>query len=68
MDSEHSVLGTILSVTLDVEWKRSGSMLIRPRDEGEAEHLKVFAADDVTEKWFREHDPEGVAFEYEVLN
>jgi hypothetical protein len=38
------------------------------RDAGEAEHLKIFAADDVAEKWFREHDPEGVAFEYEVLN
>jgi hypothetical protein len=30
MDSERSMLGTILSVTLDMGWKRSGSMLIRP--------------------------------------
>jgi hypothetical protein len=36
------------------------------RDVGDVAHLKVFAADDVAEKWFREHDPEGVAFEYEV--
>jgi hypothetical protein len=30
---------------------------------GDKDHLKVFA----TEIWFKEHDPEGVAFEYEVL-
>ena len=29
--------------------------------------LKIFANVDVTEKWFEENDPEGVAFEYEVL-
>jgi hypothetical protein len=28
------------------------------RDAGDAEHLKVFAADDIVEKWFREYDPE----------
>ncbi|WP_283807343.1 hypothetical protein [Bradyrhizobium jicamae] len=30
---------------------------------GDAEHVKVFAATDATEKWFEENDPEGVAFE-----
>ncbi len=34
------------------------------RDRG---HLKVFATMDAAEKWFEENDPEGVAFEYEVL-
>ena len=34
---------------------------------GDAEHLKVFATEDAAESWFREHDPEGVAFEYEVI-
>jgi hypothetical protein len=29
---------------------------------GDPEHIKVAA-----EKWFEENDPEGVAFEYEVL-
>jgi hypothetical protein len=34
---------------------------------GDAEHLKVFANVDAAETWFEENDPEGVAFEYEVL-
>jgi hypothetical protein len=29
--------------------------------------LKVFASEDAVEKWFTEHDPEGVAFVYEVI-
>jgi hypothetical protein len=29
--------------------------------------VKVFATTDAAEKWFEENDPEGVAFEYEVL-
>jgi hypothetical protein len=34
---------------------------------GDPEHIKVFATTDAAEKWFDDHDPEGVAFEYEVL-
>jgi hypothetical protein len=34
---------------------------------GDAEHIQVFANQDAAEKWFEESDPEGVAFEYEVL-
>ena len=34
---------------------------------GHPDHLKVFANEDAAEKWFEENDPEGVAFEYEVL-
>jgi hypothetical protein len=34
---------------------------------GDPEHLKVFANPDAAETWFAENDPEGVAFEYEVL-
>jgi len=33
---------------------------------GDADHLKVFANEDAAETWFKENDPEGVAFEYEV--
>ena len=33
----------------------------------DAEHVKVHATTDAAEKWFEENDPEGVAFEYEVL-
>jgi hypothetical protein len=34
---------------------------------GHPEHLKVFATADAAAKWFEENDPEGVAFEYEVI-
>ena len=34
---------------------------------GDTDHLKVFANADAAEAWFAENDPEGVAFEYEVL-
>jgi hypothetical protein len=34
---------------------------------GDPDHLKVFANADAAETWFAENDPEGVAFEYEVL-
>jgi hypothetical protein len=34
---------------------------------GDPEHVKVFANADAEEAWFEEKDPEGVAFEYEVL-
>ena len=35
---------------------------------GDPDHLKVFANRDAAETWFEENDPEGVAFEYQVLN
>jgi hypothetical protein len=34
---------------------------------GHPGHLKVFANVDAAERWLEENDPEGVAFEYEVL-
>jgi hypothetical protein len=34
---------------------------------GDKDHIKVFANQDAAETWFAENDPEGVAFEYEVL-
>ena len=34
---------------------------------GDPDHLKVFANVDAAETWFEINDPEGVAFEYEVL-
>jgi hypothetical protein len=37
------------------------------KDVGDVDHLKVFANEEAAEKWFAENDPEGVAFEYEVL-
>ena len=37
------------------------------KDVGDVDHLKVFANEDVAETWLQENDPEGVAFEYEVL-
>jgi hypothetical protein len=37
------------------------------KEVGDVDHLKVFANEDAAERWFEENDPEGVAFEYEVL-
>jgi hypothetical protein len=37
------------------------------KEVGDVEHLKVFANQEAAERWFEENDPEGVAFEYEVL-
>jgi hypothetical protein len=37
------------------------------KEVGDPDHLKVFANADAAETWFEENDPEGVAFEYEVL-
>jgi hypothetical protein len=34
----------------------------------DVEHLKVFANEDAADAWFKENDPEGVAFVYPVVN
>ena len=34
---------------------------------GDRDHFKAFADADAAEAWFAENDPEGIAFEYEVL-
>ena len=34
---------------------------------GDPDHLRVFANVDAAETWFEANDPEGVAFEYKVL-
>lgn len=34
---------------------------------GDVEHLKIFANADAAGTWFEENEPEGVAFEYDVL-
>ncbi|WP_143273775.1 hypothetical protein [Bradyrhizobium canariense] len=38
----------------------------RRRAAGEPGWIKVFESADVAERWFKENDPEGVAWEYEV--
>ena len=35
---------------------------------GRPDHLQIFASEAAAEAWFRNHDPEGVAFEYPVKN
>jgi hypothetical protein len=35
---------------------------------GDRDHLKVFANRDAADAWFAKQDPEGVAFEYDVLD
>ena len=37
------------------------------KEVGDVDYIKVFANRDAAERWFEENDPEGVAFEYEVL-
>jgi hypothetical protein len=37
------------------------------KEVGDPYHLKVFANVDAAATWFAENDPEGVAFEYEVI-
>ena len=34
---------------------------------GDPEHVKVFANADAAATWFEENEPEGVAFEYPVI-
>jgi len=35
------------------------------RKVGDPEWVKVFASEDAADRWFDQHDPEGVAWEYE---
>ncbi|UPK03066.1 hypothetical protein [Bradyrhizobium sp. 170] len=37
------------------------------RDVGDVEHLRVFATAEAAYDWFKENDPEGVAFEYPII-
>jgi hypothetical protein len=37
------------------------------KETGDFDHLKVFATKDAAETWLQENDPEGEAFEYEVV-
>jgi hypothetical protein len=37
------------------------------KDVGDVDHLKVFASEAAADVWLAENDPEGVAFEYEVM-
>jgi hypothetical protein len=35
---------------------------------GDVEHVKLLATEDAAKAWLDENDPEGVAFEYDVLD
>jgi hypothetical protein len=37
------------------------------KEVGDVDHLKVFANEKAANRWLEDNDPEGVAFEYEVL-
>ena len=37
------------------------------KEVGDADHLKVFANEDVADAWFRDNDQEGVAFAYPII-
>ncbi|MCK1716066.1 MULTISPECIES: hypothetical protein [unclassified Bradyrhizobium] len=36
------------------------------RHVGDPERMKVFASANAADRWFKQHDPEGVAWEYEI--
>ena len=38
------------------------------RQVGDAEHIKVSTSQEAAEAWFEENDPEGVAFEYDMIS
>jgi hypothetical protein len=51
----------------DQGWRMTAWIYINTAKEvGDVDHLKVVASEEAAEHWFAEHDPEGVAFEYEV--
>jgi hypothetical protein len=35
---------------------------------GDKDHLKIFTSSEGAEAWLAENDPEGVAFEYDVID
>jgi hypothetical protein len=37
------------------------------KEVGDVDHLKVVATEEASAKWLAENDPEGVAFEYDVI-
>ena len=37
------------------------------KEVADIDHLKVFASEEAAERWFAEHDREGVASEYPVV-
>ncbi len=37
------------------------------KEVGDVDHLKVFATPELADEWFKENDPEGAAFGYEVI-
>ena len=67
--------------SLDSKWQITSYLLFRVSDRifrgtrsrtlvvlrDAADHIKVFATRDAAEKWLRKTTPEGVAFEYVVL-
>jgi hypothetical protein len=38
------------------------------KEVGDVDHLKVFAREELADAWLAEHDPEGKAFSYSVLD
>jgi hypothetical protein len=37
------------------------------KEVGDPDHLRVFANEEAADTWLQDNDPEGVAFEYEVM-
>ena len=67
--------GLLRTATLNAIWKEKRAeptttvwiYTDTSKQVGDPEHLKVFADQDSANAWFKEFDPEGVAFEYPVV-
>ena len=61
-----------LQIPVDVAGDRGALMTVwiyvdTSKEVGDADHLKVFANEDVADAWFRDNDQEGVAFAYPII-
>jgi uncharacterized membrane protein len=64
-----AITSVLMYVAHELAWDRHevGGLIPTRGSQRPQADLKVFASNDASNAWFAEHDPEGVAFEYEVL-
>ena len=70
IDNAPDVLRRAIWLSTDKQFRTASEALIKintSKEAGDVDRLKVFANAETMEKWLEENDPEGVAFEYEVL-
>ena len=65
--SGKSPLASVHFVTLEPRMNTVWIYVDTNKEVGDVDHLKVFATPELADEWFKENDPEGVAFGYEVI-